>query len=227
MKALKVLISVFASLSVIFSVFFVVVYIDFFERDVKSKYITSHFSEKDSYQPSMWLFNGIDVDSKGNLYIACDNAVLVYNQNGKCIGSVHVPSNVEKTAFKIDNKQLIIISDTDIEGFSSSNYTYEMKYDLDFDEKQAEDGIPEYNYKHKQSFSDYKEKNRFEKKESVEYNGLTYSYDFYGKVSVSDGTTINLDVSFWPIPFRFIVIPIIVCVAITLILIICIKKTKN
>lgn len=224
MKALKVLISVFASLSVIFSVFFVVVYIDFFERDVKSKYITSHFSEKDNYQPSMWLFNGIDVDSKGNLYIACDNAVLVYNQNGKCIGSVHVPSNVEKTAFKIDKNQLIIISDTDIEGFSSSNYTYEMKYDLDFDEKQAEDGIPEYNYKHKQSFSGYKEKNRFEKKESVEYNGLTYSYDFYGKVSVSDGTTINLNVSLWPIPFRFIVIPIIVCVAITLILIICIKK---
>lgn len=174
--------------------------------DIKSIYYCK--TVENSKMP-LWLFNGIDVDEKGNIYIGNNMGVSVYDETGHLIGNFYSSYSKDFTAFKIDDNKISFISKYNFDKSSSNDKskTYEAKFDLNELEKTSEDVIiSDELLGHKKSFSDYKNDNGYSISNKIEKNGKKYTYDFYGKVVVSDNNDekiINLENSIYPIPTRF------------------------
>lgn len=187
---------------------------------------------EEGYMPSLWLFNGIDIDEKGNIYIGGNYGVEVFDTEGKLVGEFstrHVNSN--QLAFKIKDNNLILISSLDLcTGASMGKSTYELKCDLS--PIYNEDIVECFEYKmenvtiHSQKFSKYKNENGFDKTKTIEKNGKTYEYISYGKVRITDGNSekvIELECDYTPIPTRFFAIPALIFLIIAIVLSIAIK----
>ena len=189
--------------------------------DIKSIYYCK--TVENSKMP-LWLFNGIDVDEKGNIYIGNNMGVSVYDETGHLIGSFYSSYSKDFTAFKIDDNKISFISKYNFDKSSSNDKskTYEAKFDLNELEKTSEDVIiSDKLLVHNKSFSNYKSDNKYSINNEIVKNGRKYKYEFYGKVVISDNNSkkiVNLEKDLTPIPTRFPAITALVFLAITIFL---------
>ncbi len=225
-KTLKILYNIIKYLTIV--LFVLTIYLGY-ERFDKLASLKGTYGLMNTTPEALWDFTSIDVDNQENIYIGCHSRVVIFNKTGEKIGKINITVDDEDFALKIENEQLIIISNESFynQGYSDTE-TYEFRYNLtkDFFETKEEHIYKDEENVYQENFEKYKEQNNFPS-DVVSKNGKTYEYFGYGKVKVSDNNTervINLEKRWFPLPTRFAFYPAIVCLLIAIGLKIVLKK---
>lgn len=180
----------------------------------------------DNITESLYNFKNISADTHGNVYLQCDNKIIVYDENGRIKGEFCF--DFSDFMFNVDSDcKLNIISKNPklthfVEyGYGTEDYypednrvttsvidssidTYLLSYDVSSIDGALELG---YNYQNRSEFKtqydDYAKVNGFENSDIVSVGEKTYKYVGYGRLQVSsnnDIKTVELNCNMLPLP---------------------------